>query len=302
MDARQFPQWGKYMSQIGWKVEKIKGRQIFIRQVPWLGFSVIKFQRPKNPIPFTELEGLVNKYHTWMTIIEPDLPGFNHQELIQHGFQEDLSMSMSETATIKINLKQNIDALWKSFSENARRNIKKAQNNHLTVKKISLKDATSDQNFKQFFTLLVQLAQSKKFYIPSYQEFYKKMLSFQKTSVLFFAYSQGENQPVAALWLGFHHKTAVYMHIGINDQGYSLLANYLLAWEAIRAAKNLGFTEFDFEGIYDERFPKIRKTWAGFTEFKKRFHGQIINYPKPYVKCYNFLFKLIYLCNKVLSQ
>lgn len=47
-------------------------------------------------------------------------------------------------------------------------------------------------------------------------------------------------------------------------------------------AKKRGCKIFDFEGIYDERFPN--KSWLGFTHFKKSFGGYEVSYPGTYTK------------------
>jgi lipid II:glycine glycyltransferase (peptidoglycan interpeptide bridge formation enzyme) len=44
----------------------------------------------------------------------------------------------------------------------------------------------------------------------------------------------------------------------------------------------MGCKIFDFEGIYDSRFPI--KSWLGFTHFKKQFGGNEIAYPGCYIK------------------
>ncbi len=51
--------------------------------------------------------------------------------------------------------------------------------------------------------------------------------------------------------------------------------------DAILLAKKSGCKVFDFDGIYDERFPI--KTWLGFTKFKKGFGGKEIEYPGCYI-------------------
>lgn len=300
MDARQFPQWGKYLSQIGWKVEKIPGGQIFIRPIPFLGCSIIKIQRLPNPILFAKIDQLAKKYHALTAIIEPDLKGFEEKVFLKNGFQKSVNMSLSETATMKINLKLSSAKLWASISENARRNIKKAQVNNLTVKKVYLAKSKDETDFKIFFDLLKNLSQDKKFFIPGFGEFQKKMLAFKENSLLLFAFEK--EKPVASVWLGYYQDTAVYMHVGINQRGYELLANYLLVWEAFGEAQKRGCSEFDFEGLYDPRFPNLRKKWVNFSEFKKRFHGQLIEYPPPYLKNYNIIFKFIYLCNTIFSR
>src|SRR3972149_5030101 len=55
------------------------------------------------------------------------------------------------------------------------------------------------------------------------------------------------------------------------------LYQYKILWEGIIWAKGKGAKIFDFEGIFDERFPK--KEWKGFTHFKKSFGGYEISYP-----------------------
>lgn len=294
MDIRQWPHWGNYLSQIGWKIETINHRQIFVRPIPFLPWSVIKIQRPQNPLPFSEIDKVAQKYRALFVIIEPDITDYQPEELQKHDFSPS-KMSFAHTATIFINIDQPENSLWKSFSENAQRNIKKAQKNNLQIKIINLEETIDDTEFRKFFQLLVNLTRLKKFYIPPYDEFYKKMLSLKNNSSLLFAFHKDSPLPIAAVWLGHFKNTAVYMQTGITDEGYQFLANYLLVWEALKLAQKLNCTLFDFEGIYDPRFPKERKRWINFSEFKKRFHGKLIEYPRPWIKIYSRWFKLFYL-------
>lgn len=117
------------------------------------------------------------------------------------------------------------------------------------------------------------------------------MKAFENNSVLIFAYF--EKKPIAVVWLGYFDKVITYLQTGIAPEGYKSLANYLLVWEGIKWAKKKGIKVFDFESIYDARNPHENKRWIGFSEFKKRFHGEIVNYPSSYVKYYNLFFKLI---------
>lgn len=301
MDIRQWPHHGDYLAKLGWKIENVSGRQIFIRPIPFLHCSAIKIQRPKNPLPFAEIDKLAYKYRALFVIIEPDLEGFNSQEIQNHGY-EPSQLSFAHTSTVLLDLNQSQKELLSSFSENARRNIKKAQKNNLEVKIINLKNTPSDADFKQFFKLLTNLTKIKKFYIPGYDEFYKRMIAFKDSSTLLFAHQKNNPLPIAVVWLGHFKETAVYMQTGITEDGYKTLANYLLVWEALKYAQSMGCKLFDFEGIFDPRFPKERKKWIHFSEFKKRFHGQIMEYPGPWIKCYNPVFKLFYLCSKILPK
>jgi len=89
-----------------------------------------------------------------------------------------------------------------------------------------------------------------------------------------------EKKIVAGVLLLFCDKTAYYWQAATTEKGKKLLAPTLIVWEAIKLAKKKGCENFDFEGIYDERFPKNR-SWLGFTHFKEGFRGKEIEFPLP---------------------
>ncbi|MDO8570915.1 MAG: peptidoglycan bridge formation glycyltransferase FemA/FemB family protein [Candidatus Daviesbacteria bacterium] len=309
MDIRQSKEWGDYLSSIGWKVEKIGNSRVFIRNLPFLKYSVIKIQHPQNNLSFSEIDKFAKKHHSLFVILEPDKNNFNKEAVLKNGYVRSKS-SLTHTSTIYIDINKSENKILSGFSENARRNIKKAQNNNLEIKIISLKDSDRDLQFKKFYSLLSNLTHLKKFYIPGHSEFHKKMMAFKNSSYILFAYhnviairrkpEKQSSQPVAAVWLGILEDRAVYMNTGITKVGYETLANYLLVWESIKFAKSKKLPIFDFEGIYDPRFPKERKSWKNFSEFKKRFHGNVIEYPGSFIKIYNPVYKLLYLCSKIL--
>lgn len=298
MDLRQTNSWAQYLSSINWTIEKLPDCQIFIRKIPLLPFSIIKIQRPKNPPPFYQINSIAKKYHALFILLEPDHLNFNEKAFKTAGYQRS-KMIQAHTATIQINVPKTEKMLLKSLSENARRNIKKALKNNLIIRKIDLKNTTSTHGFERFYQLLQNITKIKKFYIPGYEEFYKKMLAFKNNSYLFNAFEKDSEDPIASLWLATSNNTAHYMHVGTSQKGYNLLANYLLVWETLKFAQKNGLKIYDFEGTFDPRFPKERRSWIGFTEFKKRFHGQFLEYPYPQIKFYNLFFQLFYLCSKI---
>lgn len=297
-DIRQTPQWGRFLSQIGWKSAKIGRIQIMIRPIRFLNCSIIKIQRPLNPVPFLEIDRLAKKSRALFVLIEPEIDNYKEEDFKKYGFSPSV-LSLTHTATIQINLWQSAENLWKSLSENARRNIKKAQKNNLKIQKIFLKKEGDDKEFKKFYQLVDNLTKIKKFYNPGFDEFYKKMISFKNNSIIFFAYQPNKPTPIGGVWVSFLKDKMSYLHTGITKEGYDLMATYLLVWEALKVARDLKLRVFDFEGIFDPRFPKERKKWKNFSEFKKRFHGAVVQYPPPWIKCYNPLFKFIYLCNRI---
>jgi len=77
-------------------------------------------------------------------------------------------------------------------------------------------------------------------------------------------------------------KIGYYWQAFSNKEARRLQAQYKIVWEGILWAKKRGAKIFDFEGIYDERFPD--KSWLGFTHFKKSFGGHEVEYPGAMLK------------------
>lgn len=302
IDARQAKEWGEFLRLMGWDIQRIGKIGIYIRKVPFLNHSVIKIQHPIGPIPFKKLDAIAKKYKSVYSVIEPHPYGYKEKEYKKHGYMKS-KFRFAHTATMKIDLRPALDAIFRSFSQNARRNIKKAQQKPIKIKAIFLKDEKDDVWFAEFYRLLKNLGKMKKFYVPSYGEFFKKATAFKKNSFLLFALDSDNNdEPIAVVWYGFYDKVISYFQTGIVTRGYDVLANYLLVWEGIKIAKDLKLQLLDFESVYDPRYPRVTKRWKNYTEFKSRFHGRFVEYPPAWIKFYNIFFKLAYLVSTPLAR
>jgi len=292
IDARQSPEWAEYMTKIGWLTEKVGSTYIFIRQVKFLNHSLIKIQHPVASIPFQEIDAIAKKYNALFVLLEPHVRGYDQNQYEKYGYTKT-PMRNSATATLLLDLDKTEEQMIQSFSENARRNIKKALSNNITLKTYFLNDPENEQKFEQFYKLLKNLSQMKKFYIPDFTEYQHKMRSFKERAAVILAYDD-QNVPIAGLWVACTQNIMLYVHTGITTEGYNQLANYSLIWEALKLAKQFNVQILDFEGIFDERYPKEKKNWQGFSEFKKRFHGEEVYYPQIWIKIYNIPYKIIH--------
>ena len=70
-------------------------------------------------------------------------------------------------------------------------------------------------------------------------------------------------------------------------------APYLAVWTAIKEARTSGCDVWDFEGIYDPRYPSTN-SWLGFTHFKKSFGGEEFVYPGTFTWYINPVIKLMH--------
>lgn len=298
-DIRQSSPWASYMEKIGWNVIKINNVTVFTKKIKILNKSIVKVQHSKGKIDLKKIEKEIKKTNPLFIIVEPHSFGFNEQDYLNSGFKKS-KWRVAPSATIKLDLSKTEKEIFNTFSENAKRNIKKAERNNLEIKIVDLKKDKNLKSFDEYFNLLNSLRKQKGFYAPSHDESYKKMESFKNNSILLFAYDN--STPIAVVWLGFFDKVVTYLQTGITKRGYELLANYQLVWEGIKWSKKQKNLVFDFESIYDLRNPRENKNWIGFSEFKKRFHGEVIYYPSSYIKINSKVFKSFYFLSTFLQR
>lgn len=273
-DLRQTPRYAKFMQSVGWKVEKINNVYCYIRKMPLLG-SFTKIQRPDKLLRAEYVKRLSKKYKPYQVIIEPstDSQASHYKKL---GFKI-MKSSFVPSKTIRINLLQSNKSLLKNMHYKTRYNIKHS----LKIKNLVVKQS---KDIKAFSKLWHETRKQRLFFLRSDKQIISLYNSFDNNADLLFAYYK--NQLVAAVCLISTKDTVYYMYAGSTDLGKKLFAPTMLVWHSLLLGKKKGKKFFDFEGIYDERFPI--KSWKGFSRFKKSFGGKEIEHPGAYSKTYWF--------------
>ena len=293
IDIRQTLQYVNYQKSNGWTVERINGINYFVKKLPIIG-SILKIQRPKE-IDFKMIEKLSKKYRVFQTILESDLSTnirsienhsastdpitlYNHKLMLSHGFKLSKSPYLP-TKTLQIDLTQTQKKILKKFSKDCRYSIRKGSG--LTIKKYSSskeikkfrKAWKNSVNFKRFVPLVKQLINLKK--------------SFNGNNSIFLASHNIAGSIIGgAIFTRSGKDFSYYWQAFTNSEGRTSLSQYSLLYQGILWAKKQDCKIFDFEGIFDSRFPN--KSWLGFTHFKKSSGGTEILYPGCYTK-YNLL-------------
>jgi len=307
-DLRQSEEYAKYMQKRGWEVESIKYEaNAFIRKIPLIG-SVIKIQRPEVIPSEEELDKLAKKHRALFVKIEPAISN----QLSAISYQTD-NWPLLPSKTLRLNLTKPEEELWEQLDPDAKYSVRKASKS-LCVMRYALRgfDKDSFSALKNFHQLLKGTGKSKGFYIPKWQDLKAKAECFGKKAWLILTYRRQltdhgpqqedgpssvvshQSPPLAGCLLLIHNGTAYYHHAASSAEGRRLLAGYPILWEAIRLAKKLGCYTFDFEGIYDQRFPKATRNWEGFTYFKKKFGGKEVEFPRPLIKYYSLPIRLLF--------
>lgn len=264
LDLRQTPQYADYLKQIGWTVEENQKTNYFIKKIPFLG-AIIKIQRP-GKIDLGKIEKLTKKYRVFQIIVEPKN---RNQELRIRNYGYRLSKSpFLPTKTIHLDLTQSKDKLLETAKKDVRYSIRKTK--EFRIMNCELKDI---EEFRTAWKKSVGL----KRYIPSVKTLKALKNSFKDKSIFLL----DDKESSGAIFL-IGDKTGYYWQAFTSKEGRKNLSQYRTVWEGILWAKEKGAKIFDFEGIYDERFPN--KSWLGFSHFKKSFGGSEIEYPGTYTK------------------
>lgn len=267
-DVRQSLLYARFMDGLGWRVEGLQGTNVFIRKFSVFG-AFIKIQRSEFPVPFSQILFLKKKYRAFKVQLAPnEKPDLRlEQNLYQHGYLRDPSPNIP-TMTIEINLNRKKEAIFSSFESAKRRSIRKAIRSGIKVEQEKDPEIFFRLRKKQFgplgFLLHTEMKMLTKHFFPQHAAF---LIGYK------------DEIPVSGIMLLFYRSRAYYWYATATAAGKHYSAPSLLVWEAIKLSKKRKCTNFDFEGVFDSRFPKINDAWKGFSKFKSGFGGEF----SPYV-------------------
>lgn len=249
----------------GWKTVKIKaadGRhsmQAFILRLHWWPVSMMKLQRSNYDPDFNDLKRIKRKYRVVTSIIEPQRIE-NYQAYKKAGYHQTRFPYLA-LSTYIVDLTKSKNEIWKGLSDNARRLINKNS------------DTVIEEVLPEKFCNLWK--KSSKVWIMNAKEVADLIKSFNGKVRLVVSRIGSEYQ--SGLMVIYSKDTANYYMTWTSEEGRKSGAHYKLVWEELLKAKRKGLKFFDFEGVFDPRWPQ--KKWVGFTEFKRRFGGALVHFP-----------------------
>lgn len=243
-DLRRSKEYGKYMEKIGWRVDG----GIFVRKLGPI--AIAKIQRTNLPINWKKI---LKRNRVVMCKLEPLTRPV--------GWKQD-NWPLLGTKTLRVDLGQSEKKIFDSFKKDCR----------YILRKIGDKE-TRLNDFGGFYEIWKKSAKRKNLWIPGEKEYKALIESFKKKC---FCVVVGEEAGAVIL---MHKKTAFYYYAGSTVKSD---LPYLVVWEAMKEAKRRGCNIWDFEGVYDSRWPN--KGWKGFSHFKKSFGGEEKEFPGCFTK------------------
>ena len=166
--------------------------------------------------------------------------------------------------TVILDITKSEQELLSQMHQKTRYNIRLAQKKGVAIE-------ISNSESQIFLDLLEKTAKRDKFHLHP-RKYYEKMLDvLGKEGMVKLILAKYQNQIIAANLVCFFGQTAIYLY-GASDYNFrNLMAPYLLQYQTILQAKELGYKYYDFWGI-DE------KKWPGVTRFKRGFNGKEVTY------------------------
>lgn len=170
-------------------------------------------------------------------------------------------------ATRILDLTQSDTDILKQMHPKGRYNIKVAEKSGVCVEESSDVDA---------YAQMASLTAKRDGFIGGSAKRYRAFLTIPG-SFLLLAYAPDAKEPIAGLVGVTFGKTGIYYY-GASDYAHrSLMAPYLLQWEAIKRCKKAGCTAYDLLGIAPPHLS--HHPWSGISDFKAKFGGTVVAYP-----------------------
>jgi hypothetical protein len=291
MNFHQTTEHARYLQSIGWIVEThIHGSTLvraYIKRLPLIPISLMKLQRmTTDSIDWKWVRSLQQKYHVYETDIEldqySDTPPQEDEALIAHGYHP-VTDYMLTTKTRVVDLSQTETALLQAFKPKTRYNLHLAEKHGLVSTIYSATTClTQSDLFDRYYDLLALNARRIGMLLLP-----KSWIRAQLEGFGDHAFIVVVTQPDSDAWLAASlfftsSTTCSYSHNGSTALGRTLMAPTLAIMAGMQEGKRRGLVEFDFDGVYDERYPKQQRRFMGFGRFKAGFGGQEVYFPPMY--------------------
>jgi len=178
----------------------------------------------------------------------------------QLGFIQGPDIQPSQTRMLDLTLSE--EELLQQMHPKTRYNIRLANKRGVLV------ESVGQTGFDGFWQLMKTTGERDNFHLHN-KDYYRAIVEAPFSQLLV---AKQEETVLAAGIFAFWQKTAIYLHGASSNEHRDLMAPYLIQWEAIKQAQQLGCQRYDFFGINPER-------WPGVTRFKQGFGGYIVTYP-----------------------
>ena len=270
----QVPKWAKFKEKTGNKILKVGDVYIMLKKIPlarsYMGYAP-KVNFNIQNIDFNELKKYCLEKN--ISFVRFDIPNLTLNTKSGEKWVKKLNKICKKAPRntftkkdIYLDLSPSIKVLLKKMHSKKRYNIRYAQRSG-----VEIKVGTKKESFENFYKLHKQTAERQGFLIHS-KKYYKLVDEAFKGEVFYLeAYV---NSHLTTSWMILIvDKTMYYIYGGSTGQFNNKYPNDLVGFKAIELGKEKGATLFDMWGAEEGK---------GFTQFKLRYGGEMLEYIPSY--------------------
>lgn len=278
----QTGEWGELKVAFGWDAVRITtrsaGSQILFRKLPF-GLTIAYI--PKGPIGenlvdiWPEIDQICHDHHAIFLKVEPDV--FQNDRSFQMDDFPDFKVSkynIQPPNTIILNIADNEASILQKMHQKTRYNIKLSARKDVTISTWS--------DISSFHEMMITTGGRDKFGVHSMEYYQRAYDLFHPIGMCELLVAKYENKPLASIMVFARGKTAWYVYGASSEIERNRMPAYLLQWEAIRWARDLGCQGYDLWGIPDVPEQTLEAEFArrnsglwGVYRFKRGFGGEI---------------------------
>ena len=297
----QSPAWGELKSQFGWEntwvIQGELGAQVLFQKIPF-GYQIAYLPRgpvskdgrgvyhPDWPGLLEKLDLICRERKTVFLKIEPDIWKEDSPDDCPppKGFKNSFH-NIQPPRTILVSLQEPEEDILARMKSKTRYNIRLAEKKDIIVRQL--------EEVEAFYSLLENTSDRAEFGIHSLAYYRKAFELFSQTGEckLFLAEYQGT--PLASIMVFIRGGRSWYFYGASSNLHRELMPTYLVQWEAIRWAKNIGCQSYDFWGVPDQDLDTLEENFSrrgdglwGVYRFKRGFGGELKRACGPWDRVY----------------
>jgi peptidoglycan pentaglycine glycine transferase (the first glycine) len=252
---------------------------------------------------FSLLLGYLEEQGLSHIILEPDTSNIEMENTLrQEGWRVSGHTIQPQNTNI-VSLVEGEEVVFARMSGNYRKKIRRAVKHGCEIEVLSY-EKNSDA-IERFYKIMDEIYHRTKFVMYGKEYFEKIWNTFgplENAKILIVKY---KGIDVGAIMYLYNKNVAYELYGGTGQSGRSIMANYLLKWEGIKLAIEIGKKSYDqwgvapkVDGVYDSKHPL-----AKISQFKSGFGGEDVEYLPQFVKVFNPLayryYKLGLLANRL---
>jgi lipid II:glycine glycyltransferase (peptidoglycan interpeptide bridge formation enzyme) len=224
-----------------------------------------------------EVDAVCKERRTIFLKVEPDLwegiSNSDYADLATAGFQMS-QKNIQPPRTLIVDLNCTEDQILARMKQKTRYNIRLAQRKGVVIYK--------SRDIDTFYKLMQATSERDAFGIHSKDYYHRVLDYFEPHGQCALLFAEFDGQPLAGLMVFAKGKRSWYFYGASSNELRHLMPTYLLQWEAMKWAKDIGCDEYDLWGVPDESIETLESQFLERTDdlwsvyrFKRGFGGNL---------------------------